>query len=347
MVLLPRIFPLVAPVLRRVLGPSSPEIDVLQPAETVAVTPPACLPGMLQRAAATVEGNELSYYLEVAAETSVTHAPALRMIYRNAIVRRKGFATPRSNEKLGPGRDLAELLGPITQVQTLRYCYDDVTRLYFGHWLTDAVSSALIDPDRGVLWMPPILGSTHSQDYLDALDLQLAEGPVLHAQEMIAYQDYGQGSHKQKRYDAINQRLLARFGGNVPPTSVFIKRGSTGVARAITNEDALIEALVARNWTILDIATASVAEMQRVLLGASVVVSIEGSQLDHAILAMPRGAAMVILVPQDRFLLRFVGLCRARGVRTGFVVIEGRLSDGYRTDLDEILRTVDLAQARP
>lgn len=347
MVLLPRIFPLVAPVLRRVLGSSSPEIEVLQPAETEAVTPPACLPGMLDRAIATVEGNDLSHYLDVATETSVTHAAALRKIYRNAIVRRKVFATWRSNERIGPDRGLAELLGPITEVQTLRYCYDDVTRLYFGHWLTDAVSSALIDPNRGVLWMPPIPGSTHAQDYLDALDLQLAEGPVLHAREMIAYQDYGQGSHKRKRYDTINQRLLARFGGNDPSTSVFIKRGSTGVARAITNEDALIEALVARNWTILDIATASVARMQRVLLTASVVVSIEGSQIDHAILAMPKGAAMVILVPQDRFLLRFVGLCRARGIRSGFVVIEGRLFDGYRADLDEILRTVDLAQALP
>ncbi len=347
MVLLPRVFPLVAPVLRRVLGPSSPEIEVLQPAETEAVTPPAYLPGMLDRAVSTVEGNDLSYYLDVATETSVTHAAALRLIHRNAIVRRKGFATLRNGENLGPGRNLAELLGPITEVQTLRYCYDDVTRLYFGHWLTDAVSSALIDPNRGALWMPPIIGSTHAQDYLDALGLELAEGPVLHAREMIAYQDYGQGSHKRKRYDTINQRLLARFGGSDPSTSVFIKRGRTGVARAITNEDALIEALVARNWTILDIATASVAEMQRVLLRASVVVSIEGSQLDHAILAMPKGAAMVILVPQDRFLLRFVGLCRARDIRTGFVVIEGRLSDGYHADLDEILRTVDLAQALP
>lgn len=347
MTLLPRMFPLAAPVLRRLLGPATPDIEVLQPTETESVTPPACLPGMLNRPSATVQGNDLSYYMDVAIERSVTHVPALRKTYRNAIVRRKGFATLRANERYGDGFGMGELLGPITEVPTLRYCYSDVIALYFGHWLTDGIPQALIDPGKGALWMPPIRGSSHSPDYLDALDLKLAASTVLHAKEMIAYQDFGQGSHKRQRYEVIHQRLLDRYGNADPSSCVYIKRGSTGVARSIVNEDALIASLVARNWQVLDIATASVADMQRVLLNASVVVSIEGSQLDHAILAMPKGTAMVILVPQDRFLLRFVGLCRARGIQPGFVVVEGKLESGYHADLDEILRTVDLALALP
>lgn len=345
MTILARSFPLLAPALRRIIGPDTPEIDILQPAESEAVTPPAYLPGTLERAVGTVEGNDLSYYLQVATETVVTHAPVLREMRRNAIVRRRGYATPRSHERLGPGFGLSELLAPVTEVGTLRYCYSHVIWQYFGHWLTDGIPSALIDPGLGPLFMPPIPGSAHARDYLDATGLQLIEAPLIHARELVSYQDYGQGSHKRARYQELNRRLLARFGNDDPAACVFIKRGRTGVPRFIANEDALVETLLARNWTVLDIAKASVTEMQRVLTRATVVVSIEGSQLDHAILSMPEGAAMVILEPQDRFLLRFVGLCRARRIKPGFLIVKGSLATGYTVDFEELFRTIDLTVA--
>lgn len=345
MTILARSYPLLAPALRRIIGPDTPDIDILQPLETEAVIPPTHLPGTLERATATVEGNDLSYYLQVATETTVTHAPVLREHRRNALIRRRGYATSRSHERLGPGFGLSELLSPVTEVDTLRYCYSHVIWQYFGHWLTDGIPSALIDPDLGALFMPPIPGSAHARDYLDATGLRLIEAPLIHAREMICYQDYGQGSHKRARYQELNRRIVARFGSDGPSARVFIKRGRTGVPRFIANEDALIETLVARNWTILDIAKASVADMQRVLTRASVVVSIEGSQLDHAILSMPEGASMVILEPQDRFLLRFVGLCRARRIKPGFLIVKGSLANGYTVDFDELFRTIDLTEA--
>lgn len=345
MTIFPRLFPLTAPSLRRVLGPSSPDTEVIQPEETEAVRPPAFLPGMLERATGTVEGNELSYYLQSAVETSVTHVPALRHVYRNALVRRKGFATLRSSERMGRGYALGELLRRVTKVDTLRYCYSPVIWQYFGHWLTDGIPMSFIDPDRGDLWMPPMVGSGHSLEYLDVLGLAPMADPLVFAREMIAYQDYGQGSHKRARYREINKRIVARYDIGAAEAPVFIKRGRTGVPRWIANEDALIDALVARNWKIVDIAKATVADMQKVLVRAPVVVSIEGSQLDHALLSMPEGASMVILEPQDRFLLRFLGICRARNIRPGFTVVEGSLANGYHADLDEILRTIDMTQA--
>jgi hypothetical protein len=340
-----RTFPLFSPFLRRVLGPDTPDTQVLQPAEIEAVSPPIYLQDMLERVTATVKNNDLSYYLRSATETAVTHVPVIRYTYRNALVRRRGFSTKRTKKSYYKANGLSDFLTPVTEIKTLRYCYNSVIYNYFGHWLTDATTSAFIDSDRGDLWMPPIEGSAHARDYLDALDLKIIESQLVHAAELIDYQDYGQGSHKQQRYEQIFQKLLARYGSDEPSSCVYIRRGRTGAPRWIANEDALIDALVSRNWRILDIATATVADMQRVLLRASVVVSIEGSQLDHAILSIPKGSAMVILEPQDRFLLRFVGLCRARGVRPGFVVLNGSLANGYTVDLDELLRTVDLTAA--
>ena len=44
-------------------------------------------------------------------------------------------------------------------------------------------------------------------------------------------------------------------------------------------------------------------------------------------------------------LARQVGLSRAHGVKPGFVVLKGSQQNGYTADLDEILRTLDLADA--
>lgn len=341
--MLARLAPLTAPVLQRLIGPGRPDTQVLQPAETVSVRPPACLDGMLDRVTGTDENSTLAYHMSVAQETVVTHAPVIRQVWRNALVRRRGFASLRRHERYGPGFGLGDLVGPLTHVPVLRYAHGWVSWKYFGHWLTDAIPSALIEPDTGALWMPHDPSWTHCPGYLQALSLSaLPDRPVV-ADELITYQDFGQGSHKARRYSLIRDQLQARFG-SPGETAVYIRRGRTGAPRWIANEDALVDALRARNWQVIDVAGTSVEAMQHALCPATVVVSIDGSHLDHAHLSLRPKARMVVLVPQDRFTLRQVGLSRAHDVAPGVVVLKGSTEAGYHADLDEILRTVDLAQ---
>lgn len=338
--------PVVAPFVRRLIGPGTPETEVLQPSETVSVRPPAFLPGALDRVTATDENSTLSYHRQVAIETTVTHVPVLRHTYRNALVRRRGFATLRQHERYGSGFGPGDLFGPVDRVPLLRYCHSWVIWKYFGHWLTDAISAAMIDPGRGALWMPADPSWMHAPAYVRALDLAVRpDAPVL-ADELIAYQDFGQGSHKARRYAQIRDLLQSRFGGD-GSHSVYIRRNRTGAPRWIANDDELIEALLARSWRIIDIATASVEDLQHTLCRAEVVVSIDGSHIDHAHLSLRPGSTMVVLVPQDRFTLQHIGLARAHGVKPGFVVLEGTMQDGYRLDINELLRTVDLADTQP
>jgi Glycosyltransferase 61 len=339
-----RLNPLVAPVLRRVLGRIEPETDVLQPAETESVRPPAFLPGMLDRVTATDEHSVLSYHIDTAQQTVVTHVPVLRRAYRNVLVHRSGFASVRHYERYGGRIDLAELVGPLTQVTELRYCHNAMSWRYFGHWINDAVPSALIEPDTGDLWISPHATWGHAFDYLAILGLPQLSASLVYAGELTAYQDYGQGSHKRARYDQIKRKLRASFGDSGGNDRVYIRRGDTGSSRQIRNEAALIDALSARNWRILDVATASVAEMHQALCRAKVVVSIDGSHLGHAHMALRPGSAMVTLVPHDRFTLNQVGRSRAHQVSPGFLVLSGSQTQGYLVDLDELLRTVELAK---
>ena len=341
----PRFYPLIAPFAAKLLGPAKVEVEELHAAETTPVRPPAMLPGMIDRATDGNEHSPLAQELETALATEVTHAPVIRHRLRDALVRRDGFATPRRLDRYAGRVRAADFTDPLTEVGTLRYCLDPVIRRYFGHWLTDAIPTAHIEPELGSLWMPHNPGWGHAPGYLEALSLAPLTAPLVHAEELILYQDYGQGRHKQARYAAIRQALHSTFGGAGGGDCVYIRRGATGVAREVSGEDALIERLVARGWLVVDVATASVADLQRALCGARVVVSVDGSNIDHAHLSLAPGGVMVVLIPHDRFTVRQLGLSRAHGVSPGVVVMEGAAGGGYRVDLDEVLRTVDLAEA--
>ncbi|MEM8537956.1 MAG: glycosyltransferase family 61 protein [Pseudomonadota bacterium] len=339
-----RLKPVVAPVVRRINAAPVPEAEILQPEETEPAQPVTLLPNMLDRVTGTDEHSQLAAQLQAMQAKQAIHAPVLRRIYRNALVRRGGFATWRHNESY-KGRLLQGLGRPLIKVPELRYCHSYVSWRYFGHWLTDSVPSAFIEAEQGALWMPPHPDWADAAAYLQALDLAPLTAPLVLAERLIVYQDYGQGSHKRHRYEVIRKKLQSVFGAGEPMEYVYLRRGQTGVSRTIANEEVLIDALVARGWTILDITGTTVAERQAVLCRARVVVSIDGSHIDHAHLSLSSGAVMVVLMPGDRFSVRQNGLCHAHGVSLGMVVLNGDQTEGYHVEIDEVLRTVDLAGA--
>ncbi len=339
-----RLNPLTAPALRRVLNPRGPEPEVLQPTEVQTVQPPAMLPGMLDRVTGSDEHLPVSYHIAATLQTKVTHAPVLRFTYRNALVRRSGFATAAHQLRFGKSRDLRELLGPVGSIPRVRFCYNSVIQRYFGHWMSDGIPSAYIDPDRGQLWMPHQPTWTHAPKYLSALNLSVEATSVVQADELVVYQDYAQGSHKRARYAAIRDRLHTLFGGGEATDYLYLQRGLTGERRIIANEDAFCAELRRRNWKILDVATASMADMQRALCRARVVVGIEGSQLNHAQASLKPGSVLVVLIPNDRFGSTHPERSRAHDTRCGIVVLPGSKAAGYHVDKDEVFRTIELVK---
>ncbi|HHY01709.1 MAG TPA: glycosyltransferase family 61 protein, partial [Paracoccus sp.] len=122
---------------------------------------------------------------------------------------------------------------------------------------------------------------------------------------------------------------------------VFLKRGAGGVARPIAGEDALCERLAVAGYDIVDLAATDFRERYRRLSAASVVVTIDGSHVNHAFYAMRAGAGVVSLIPADRFTMRERGVAHGFGLNYGCVVMQPS-EGGYVADPEEILRTVDL-----
>lgn len=90
----------------------------------------------------------------------------------------------------------------------------------FGNCLTDAIASAFIGLGKVDLWMPLIRGTAQAKAYLEAMDQQIVESPLVHTDALIGYPDYGQGPPDQKRYQQVYQKPLAHFGRSDPSSWV-------------------------------------------------------------------------------------------------------------------------------
>lgn len=347
---LARLNPFIAPLASRILrAGDGVKVDELQPEETEEFPPAAILDGQLERVTATDEMSNLQYHVNAIAATSFTHAPVLRMSVTNALVSRNGFATARHKQQFS--RALlsdATRLSEVGVVDSLRFCTNYVAWRYFGHWLADGIPMTMIDgADQGRVWLPWNGPSRHVRAYQQLFDLPEAKANLIFARNLTFYQDFGQGSHKRRRYAALRDRVRRTFGGQDQGSdNVFIARGNTGVARVIVDEARLKERLAARGWIVIDIATSTVEELQKAICRARVIVGIEGSHLYHAHLSMRRESVMVVLLPNDRFTSLPVGICNANRVSAGFVVLEGSREQGYRVNWDEVERTIDLASTR-
>jgi hypothetical protein len=80
------------------------------------------------------------------------------------------------------------------------------------------------------------------------------------------------------------------------------------------------------------------------LFGARIVISVEGSQLSHALYSLGDRAGLVVIQPPDRFFNSHMDWARLLDVRYGFVVGEQKEA-GFYLALDDLLRTIDLVDA--
>lgn len=337
-----RLKPLVAPFLKRIRPSPSLEREIIQPQETETIRPPSLLPEMLERVTATPIPSELQFHINAATACEVTHAPVVRWSYRDVLVYPSGYATWSTNDRNNSSKNLKEFMGPLVKVPKLRYCHDSFSCKYFGHWMSDALPKTLIESDDSPCWLPPNQDWQHANDYLDTFNLFHFDAHLVHAKEMVVYQDFAQGSHKRARYSQMRNTLRESFGNLDPTDRVYLRRGATGKRRLVSNEEELIDKLVACNWKIVDIEGANVSDLQRAICKAKVVVGMEGSHLNHAQFGLAAGCSLIILTPHDRFTTIHVGRAIAKQILTGIVVLLGDTTNGYHVDIDEIFRTIEL-----
>lgn len=174
---------------------------------------------------------------------------------------------------------------------------------YFGHWVTDQLTTELLAEDLG---MPAYCSSqrnrfSHEAGIRGAAGLRgQAAGAALGFEELWLAEDYGQNDSKRGRYQRLRARLR-RGARPVPSRGVLLLRGQRGSRRVLVNELDLAERLEGIGFIVLDPERENVETIRDALHDAPMVIGVEGSALVHGLMLMPADGCIVAIQPPRRF----------------------------------------------
>jgi hypothetical protein len=335
-------------VKRLVLGQGSLDAisyqqDILCAEERVAIRPAIYLPGQIERVTDLVAEVATTKAAEITAATSATftHAPTIAYHIKNAVLFDGTIYVGHFKHPIADKSLYKSGAGSPRQINTSALASSYLGTRYFGHWLADDCTRYLLAEGTSTplcVRTPPYI---HLQQYQDCFGQSCAPTDQAHIDNLIVFQDFSQNSLKKTRYQTLRNKIKARFPEKHSSAYIYLRRGQTGVARIIQNEDEIVDALLKRGFTVVDVSSSNLSDVVRPLLNAKLVVSLEGSHIAHYTVTSSGNNGLLVLEPPDRFSAVHRDWAECLGVRFGFVV--GSFCDaGYLFSVPEILATVDL-----
>ena len=339
---------------RLFLGPGSLESsayekEILCPDEPEAVAPSIFLPGQLER---VKEWRNEPWFGQLSAShqisgvisTTVNHAPTIAYHIKGAILFDGSIYIGNYRYPLHPDYDNSAFVSSIHTVDHLHNAALASTYLgtrFFAHWLADDCTRYLLAEGAHRVICTRRSTYPHQQEYQTYFKQDWTSLDRARINKLTIFQDFSQNSHKRKRYEVLRQRIKANVSAIGSDTRVYLRRGNTGTSRLIRNEDEIIDTLVKYGFVLVDVEKDTVDRIIGTLLGAKIVVSIEGSHNAHCTYSCQQGSAFLVLMPSDRFAQMTRGWAACLGIRYGFVVGIGE-DAGYYFPVHEVLRTIDL-----
>lgn len=348
-----RLRPITSRILRHLpardadLRNSARERVELAPATTTRTVAALSLPNEIDRASGTMATSTLAFERRQAGSIEIRHAPTTAYRVDGGLVHDGTCYANGRLERLAPRRGRLFASGRLDSIEEAQLCIDVGASQYFGHWLIDALSTELLAQDRGLPALTvPNEGRLHESGYRELLGLHARAASCTWVDRLWIVDDRGYNKGRVDRLHRLRALARAGIGESRPPwRNVYIDRGHLGADRNLSNCDALVDVLKARGFDILRPERESPHDIARMLTTARLVVGIEGSHLNHALLAMRAGGALVAIQPPHRFNMFNNTIASFIGLRFGFVVADAR-ANGFEVDLGRLSETLDLVERR-
>ncbi|MEY1556923.1 glycosyltransferase 61 family protein [Yoonia sp. R2331] len=273
----------------------------------------------------------------------ITHAPVLQYNLRDVLVLFNGVFARGGSFNRAKGLDHRALLtDPIHELDEAAYCLEDRSYFFFGHWLRSFAQCLLPAKDTQRIHFAATSWG-HAGAYERIFDLPSLTNGQYHVARMALFQDFAQSPHKAERYKELRRRMFEHGAASVRDgKKVYLKRGATGAARLISNEDALEKALDVMGFDVIDLATTPIQEMIARCVGAEVALTIEGSHTDHLHWLIKPGGTLWVLNPSNHFNTSQFGVALSMGNRAACNIITEDGDAAYRVDLARLQDTYDL-----
>jgi hypothetical protein len=330
---------------RRTLQDMAARSWVIEPA-SVEIAPRATyIEETLSRVTAPAPFSTLKIQYDMIAGGEVTHLPVRGLLFRRAALVGSSLYIRGHRTPLAPahGFHLGELLTCEHLPKAALGC-TYFGNMFFGHFWTDDVTMMQLGQEHAEPFRTSRPLTAHQRDLLELLGLRPRLAGSLSFDELLVFEDAAQTKSKERRYRKIREAFAARFSRPDPPRGVFVLRGSSGTARALSNEAAIAEALSRQGIVSVSPERMSLAELSRAVWGARLVIGVEGSHLLHGIYNAAEGAAFVALQPPWRFGNIIKNYTDRLGMRYGFVVGEPQ-GEGFTVSLDEVERVIETIEA--
>jgi Glycosyltransferase 61 len=328
-------------------------VEELHPERKISGTPCIALPGQYER---VVKGG---YNIGIADEIAQLKGgpreigPTVRYEFDNVLVS-QGVVHAGGRRKLFNWTlDLGPDQPPWAEYDeaVLRSSY--VGCYFFGHWLADDCTTHLLAQQFGAPMSMPTPRWPNRVGYLSQFGQDCIELGRARVRRLVLYNDIAHNEHKAPRFRALRARLASN---NVPKATgriIYLMRGQGGATpvgtsahhfsagRTLLNETEIVEALERRGVSIVHAETLSVPQLIAELLGARIVIGVEGSQLSHVLFTLHDKGGILAIQPPDRLYNGYLDAMNVLGMRYGIVVGEQRQS-GFHLPPADLLRTIDM-----
>lgn len=212
---------------------------------------------------------------------------------------------------------------------------------YFGHWLQDdcTLFEAVKDAPNLLSIARPDWPDRHY--YEAGFGQTWTETRFAHIGDLTVWRDLSYSADKTRRMQALRARLRQRQSAQGPGRIIYVSRGPLGEPRNMSNVDAFETALRTAGIDVVEPGQGGGG-----MLGARMVIAIEGSQACHGLYALADGGSFLIIQPPERFYNPLRNWASLLGLNYGIVVGQ-KDAVSFHIDPDEVLHMVDRLLALP
>lgn len=212
---------------------------------------------------------------------------------------------------------------------------------WFGNWLADDCLTYRLAETAAQPMTTRDANGAHVPRYEELLSMRPQRMGDAHFDEAFLFDDHPNNANRLNRAQDMRRRLLSALpGGN--ERGVFLVRGNSGDARILENELEIAEHLErGQGFRVMFAENHSVDELMSACANARIIAGVEGSQLNHGIVAMGQGGTLLTIQPPDRATTALKLMTDRWQLRFAMVVAHGQ-GGRFRVDLQDILRTLDL-----
>jgi Glycosyltransferase 61 len=220
---------------------------------------------------------------------------------------------------------------------------------WFGHFLHDELplQELVSSLGAGVGHLRP--SHKHEPGWRAALGVKAPPSYAsLRVRELVLIDDCGQNPAKRSRYRKLRSRVSGFPRGH---DRIFLRRSRSPGSedRHIVNSDEVEERLVQEGFHVVDTGHITVDEMLKRCMGASIIVSVDGSHATPSFYFGGRGACLLFIYPPKRVSVLLPRLAQFYGMIGAMFIGEpvSRSDSEFRVDPDELMREIDAcARAR-